>query len=311
MQILRKRNLILGNLVLGLVFALVAYSAVRPLFKASLDLTGIEDVQVVSSQGRTLEQESEHHLAMRTEYPKYIIGNDIFVAKVPKPPPPKIKVTPKPPLVKPNWSLAGIWEPDPGVFEATIIDKSRKPGEQELIAHEGDRFTKHMVVITEVTADYVRYEIRDTKYDRVVEQFLPPEAARTANKLQKDWSATVTTVRTNNYAVDMKKFVAEFEKLAGEDGDWVEALIKTVKAEPQGDPNALEGLKVLSFAAESPLDELGVQPQDILVGFVKEPITSAAQGRDLLRKALDKDEVRLHVNRLGKPVYIMIKLSRF
>ncbi len=313
MRILTKRNLLLGNAVLGLVFAVVAFCAVRPLFQAGVKIEVARTSRDQSPAGRTQHAEKEHHLAMLNEYTRAIKGNDIFVAKVPKPEPPK-KVVKAPPLKEPPWTLAGIWEPESGIWEATIIDKSKRRGSQELVARVGSRFAEYMVVITEVTSDYVRYEIRDEKYNRIVERFLPPSAAKRAGPLQKDWSKIIKAVRTNNYAVDMVKFVAECKELAGEDGDWIEMLINTVKAEPYrpgGQDAPLQGYKVLNFKPDSPLDELGVERQDIIVGLVKEPITGETQARGLLTEALEQDEVRLHINRLGKPVYIVIKLSRF
>jgi len=310
MQILTKRNLLLGNLLLGLIFALVAYSAVRPLLKPGVVVGEESNGPVVADVSATLDAEKAHHLAMREEYALVIIGDNIFAAKVPKA---KEKVTPPPPpppVKKPPWQFVGAWEPEDGVWEATIRDTRTK---QELVAREGKRFPEHMVVVTEVTSDYVRYEIREAKYNRVTEVFLPEEAGRGVEKM-KDWSKIVTQVRANNCAVDMVAFEAECKKLAGEGGDWVEMLIGTVKTEPympQGEGGTLQGFKVLSFTPRSPLDDLGVERQDIIVGLVKKPITSETQARELLREALGADEVRLHVNRLGKPVYIVIKLNRF
>jgi hypothetical protein len=315
MRILTKRNLLLGNVVLGLIFALVAYSAARPILWPRRVSASLEEISQQSTADVTLEAEKQHHADMLREYPLVIGANDIFVAKVPKP---KVEapVVKPPPLKEPRWVLAGTWEPEPGVFEATIIDNEKRPP-KELVARKGTEFLEYQVVITEVTADYVRYEIRDDKYNRVVERFLPPSAARLAGPLpkeQKDWSEIIEELRTNYYAVNLTRFEAECEKLAGEDGDWVDMLINTVEAEPYkpgGEDAPLQGYKVLSFKAESPLDELGVEPQDVIVGLVNKPITDAAQGRELLREALSQDEVRLNISRLGRPVFITVRLVRF
>lgn len=316
MEILTKRNLRLGNLLLLLIFTWAITSAVRPLLQAEVQLEELEEVSVRSGSESTLGVEKERHRSMDEEYFRVIRYNNIFMAKVITPPPPPPPVKPPDPLKEPPWKFGGIWEPEPGVFEATIIDTSKKPGQQELVVREGKRFLEYdgVVVITEITADYVRYEIRDDKFNRVIERFLPPEAARTAKKLQKNWSGIIEALRTNNYVVDMVRFEAECKKLAGEGGDWVEALIGTVKAEPyrpSGEAGPLRGYKVLEFGPESPLDELGVELQDVIVGLVNKPIMDEAQGRELLREVLGEDEVRLNVSRLGKPVYIRIELKRY
>ena len=178
MRVLTKRNLLLGNAVLGLIFALVAYSAVRPLLFPRTVSTSLEEISEQSVAEVTLEAEKDHHKEMLTKHLRVIPINDIFAAKVPKPKvePPRVKL---PPLKEPRWVLAGTWQPEPGVFEATIIDRSKRPP-KELVARKGAEFLEYQVVVTEVTADYVRYEIRDDKFDRVVERFLPPSAARSA-----------------------------------------------------------------------------------------------------------------------------------
>ena len=313
MEMLTKRNLLLGNLVLGLIFALAAYAAARPLFTSGVQTAPPPKDLAVDTGGATLEAEKAYHDSMLDEYPHVILGNNIFVPKTPQvgggegPPPPVIK--------EPPWELVGTWNPDGRgrIWEATIKDKSKKPGYQELVVREGDRFVEYMVVITEVTREYVRYEIRDEKHGRVVERFLPPEAARLAVGDHKEWSPIITMTRRNLYTVDMTAFVAECEEIAGPDGDWVEALINTVKAEPYmpSGEGGLRGYKVVSFTAQSPLDDLGILKQDILVGLVKKPITSKAQARELLAEALEQDVVSLVINRLGKTTYIVIKLNRF
>jgi hypothetical protein len=229
MEMLTKRNLLLGNLVLGLIFALAAYAAARPLFTSSVQTAPPQENEAVGTGGATLDAEKEHHRSMLNEYPRVILGNNIFVPKTPgRPPPPNGGVE----IKVPPWELVGTWNPDGRgrIWEATIKDKSKKPGYQELVVREGDRFVEYMVVITGVTRDYVRYEIRDEKRDRVVERFLPPEAARLAAGDHKEWSPIITMTRRNLYTVDMTAFVAECEEIAGPDGDWVEALINTVKA---------------------------------------------------------------------------------
>jgi hypothetical protein len=308
MQILTKRNLLLGNVLLGLVFALVAYSAVRPLLRPGVVVETAAKGPAATPVGETFEAEKEHHLAMRDEYASVIIGDNIFLAKVPPPPPEKPKPEQIPALVKPQWELAGTWEPEPGVWEATLRDKRKK---EELVAREGTRFPEYSIVITEVTPDYVRYEIREEKYNRITELFVPEEAGRGAEKM-KDWSAIITQLRQNNYAVDMNPFEAECQAIAGEGGDWVEALINTVKAEPVvGADGSFQGYKVLSFTPRSPVDDLGIERQDIITGLVRKPISSESQAREMLREALASDEVQLSVSRLGKPVYIVIQLKRF
>jgi hypothetical protein len=308
MQILTKRNLLLGNLLLGLVFALVAYSAVRPLFSPAVVPEKITEGPVTTQVGQTLDAEKEHHQAMRDEYASVIMGDNIFLAKVAKPVEKGPDKPPPPPVQKPQWEFLGTWEPETGVWEATIRDQKTK---KELVAREGTRFPEYSIVITEVTRDYVRYEIREEKYNRVTEVFLPEEAGRSVEKM-KDWSSIITQVSPNTYAVDMVRFEAECKAMAGDGGDWVEALINTVKAEPYVGPGgSLQGYKVLSFTPRSPVDDLGVERQDIIMGLVKKPISSESQARDLLREALASDEVRLHVSRLGKPVYLVIQLKRF
>jgi len=313
MELLTKRNLLLGNLVLGLIFALAAYAAARPLFTSGVRPVPPPEDLAVTTGSATLDAEIDHHRAMLEEYPRIILGNNIFVPKTPQ----TRTVTPTTHIVKePPWELVGTWNPDGQgrVWEATIKDKSKKPGYQELVVREGDRFVEHMVVITEVTRDYVLYEIRDEKYDSVVERFLPPEASAIAGGNQKDWSSIITMTRPNLYTVDMTAFVAECEEIAGPDGDWVEALINTVKTEPympSGEAGGLQGYRVLSFGRQSPLNDLGILKQDIILGLVKKPITSEAQARELLAEALEQDVVSLVVNRLGKTTYIVIKLNRF
>ncbi len=314
MEMLTKRNLLLGNLLLGLIFAAAAYAAARPLFTSGVKPALPPDDLAVATGSATLEAEIDHHRAMLEDYPRIILGNNIFVPKTPHtattvgPPPP--------PLKEPPWELVGTWNPDGQgrVWEATIKDKSKKPGYQELVVHEGDRFVEHMVVITEVTREYVCYEIRDEKHDRVIERFLPPEASAVAGGNQKDWSSIITMTRPNLYTVDMTAFVAECEEIAGPDGDWVEALINTVKTEPympSGEAGGLQGYRVVSFGRRSPLNDLGILKQDIILGLVKKPITSETQARELLAEALEQDVVSLVVNRLGKTTYIVIKLNRF
>ena len=310
MQVLTKRNLLLGNAVLVLAFLAVVYAACRPLLWAGPVITLAGDDTVEAAGPDTLQAQIEHYKNMKDDYPRVIRGNNVFAAKVEKveKPPTAVRLAP---LKEPRWELVVIWEPEPGAFEATVIDEEKRPGENELILVTGKRFPEYNVEITEVTRDYVRYEIRDET--RVVERFLPPTAAETAGK---NWSAIITrTRRSNTYAVDLNKFEDEFKKLAVPEGDWVEALISTVKAEPYrlgGEDAPLGGYKVIGFGPNSPLDELGVKLQDVIVGVApKEPITDKAQGLALLREALTRDEVRLHIDRLGRAVYITIELNRF
>ncbi len=254
---------------------------------------------------------------MKDAYPLVIRGNNIFAAKVEKAAGPVV-VAKLPPLKEPRWELVLIWEPEPGAFEARVLDQEKRPPDNELVLVAGKRFPEYNVEVTEVTADYVRYEIRDETHGRVVERFLPPSAAETAGK---NWSAVIkkTATRANVYAVDMKRIEDEFRKLAGPEGDWVEALIATVHVEPfrpGGESAPLRGYKVIGFEPESPLDDLGVGLQDVIVGVGKrnapmQPVTGEAQGLALLREALEWDEVRLQLDRLGVGVYITIELSRF
>jgi len=282
-----------------------------------VEMEELEATPVEEGSELTLPPAKEHHRSMEHKYFEVIRNNNVFTAKVPKPPPKPKPVKPPPPLKEPPWKLAGIWLPvPPDTYEATIIDSSKKPGRQELVVRTGRRFLEYdgVVLITEVTADYVRYEIQDAKNNRVVERFLPPEAARTAKALQKDWSEIITKLRTNKYVVDMVGLEAEFKMLAGEEGDWIETLIGTVKAEPymvNEESGKLQGYKVLEFGPKCPLDELGVELQDVIVGLVQKQITDEAQGRAMLKEALESDEFRMHVSRLGKPVYIAVELKRY
>jgi len=320
MQILTRRNLRLGNLLLLLLFTVAITSAIRPLLRAEVEIEALETAPVDRGSELTLLAEKEHHRSMEREYLEVIRNNSIFLAKVPKPPP-KPKPRPKPkPLKEPPWKLVGMWVPEPlehpDVYEATIFDTSKRAGKQELVVRTGRRFLEYdgVVVITEVTADYVRYEIQDAKNSRVVERFLPPEAARTATALQKDWSGIITKLRTNKYVVDMVRLETEFKMLAGEEGDWIETLIGTVKAEPymlDEETGKLQGYKVLEFGPKSPLDELGVELQDVIVGLVQRAVTDEADGRALLKEVLESDEFRMHVSRLGKPIYIGVELKRY
>jgi hypothetical protein len=315
MQFLTKRNLLLGNVVLVLIFLAVAYAACRPLWRGGVKVETAGPVAVETTGPDTVQAQIDEYKNKKDDYPRVIEGNNIFIAKVEKPPERRAE-KPLEPLKEPPWILVNIWEPTPGVFEATISDRQDPRRPKELVVVKGDRFPQYQVEITEVTEDYVRYEIRDDATGRVIERFLPPSAASTAGPLEKDWSSIITKsgARRDGYDVDMNRFEAEFQKLAGEGGDWVEALIKTVEAEPYkpgGADAPLRGYKVLAFRPNSPLDEFGVEPQDVIVGLVREPITSEAHARELLREALQRDEVTLHINRLGNAVYFNISLKRF
>jgi hypothetical protein len=317
MQVLTKRNLLLGNVVLVLAFLAVVYAACRPLLSPSPLITPGDDEIVQVAGPETLKAQIKHHTGMKDNYPLVIRGNNIFAAKVEKPPevvtPPKL-----PPLKEPRWELVLIWEPEPGVFEARVLDHEKRPPDNELVLVNGKRFGEYAVEVTEVTEDYVRYEIRDEKHGRVVERFLPPSAAETAGK---NWSAIIkkTAARANVYTVDMKRFEEEFKKLAGPEGDWIDALRTSVHVEeyrPGGGTAPLRGYKVIGFEPESPLDDLGVELQDVIVAVGKrnapmQPVTGEAQGLALLREALEWDEVRLQLDRLGIATYITIELRRF
>ncbi len=317
MQVLTKRNLLLGNAVLVVAFLAVVYAACRPLLWPRAEIALVREDVVEVAGPDTLQAQIDHHTKMKGDYPLVIRGNNIFAAKVKKATGPVV-VAKLPPLKEPRWELVVIWEPEPGVFEARVIDKEKRPPDNELILVTGKWFPEYDVHVTEVTADYVRYEIRDTKHGRVIERFLPRSAAETAGK---NWSEIIKkkTTRANVYAVDMNKLEDEFKKLAGPEGDWVEVLIATVHVEPYrpgGEAAPLRGYKVIGFEPESPLDELGVKLQDVIVGVGKprapvQPITDEAQGLALLREALEWDEIRLQLDRLGVGVYITIELSRF
>jgi hypothetical protein len=316
MQVLTKRNLLIGNAVLALAFLAVVYAACSPLLWSTSVVT-LEDKDIVQAAGPdTLQAQITHHTEMRDDYPLVIRGNNIFAAKVEKVEGPVAAVR-LPPLKEPRWDLVVIWEPEPGAFEARVIDQEKRPGENELVLVEGKRFAEYSVTITEVTRDYVRYEIRDETYGRMIERFLPPEASATAGK---NWSAVIKrTQRSNTYVVDLNKLEEEFEKLAGSEGDWVEVLMSTVQVEPYrpgGETAPLRGYKVIGFGPNSPLDDLGVELQDVIVAVGQrnappKPITGEAQGVALLREALTWDDVRLQLDRLGVGVYITIELNRF
>ena len=197
MQILTKRNLLLGNAVLGFIFLLVAFLAVRPLLRAG----GATDAGPVVGGGTAdssgMQAEVAHHKTMATLYPRVIAIDNIFVRKALKEAvrekPPELK-----PLVVPPWTLVGSSNPDGEGKEwvAYVRDSSEKtPGQQEFQVEVGKRFPRYMVVITEVTADYVRYEIRDDENFRREEHFLPPDAKTGAAQLQTDWSGMPSSSR--------------------------------------------------------------------------------------------------------------------
>ncbi|MBN1916393.1 MAG: PDZ domain-containing protein [Verrucomicrobia bacterium] len=323
MRILTKRNLMLGNMALGFIFLLVAFFAVRPLFQAG----GAIDVVTVGGGGppRTgsgMEAERERYEAMKSQYPQVIGVNNIFVPKVPKP---AVVVVAKKldPLVPPPWTFVGAYSPD-GEGKTWIAyireGAARNPRDprpttaEDIRVEVGQRFPKYMVVITEVTADYVRYEIRDDENFRSEEHFVPVEAAKRATKLDKDWSGIIVPASANSYVVDMIVFEKELKILAGPEGDWVMTLVNSVEAEqyrPGAEDAPLQGYRVLAFKPESPLNELGLERQDVIIGLGGKPITDPDHGLEMLREALAGNEIKLHVTRSGRDRYIQIKLNRF
>jgi hypothetical protein len=317
MQILTKRNLLLGNAVLAFIFLLVAFLAVRPLLRAG----GATDAGPVVGGGTAdssgMQAEVAHHKQMATLYPRVIAIDNIFVRKALKE---AVKVEPRKlqPLVVPPLTFVGAFDPDGEgkKWIAYVRDSSVKtPGMEEFQIEVGKRFPKYMVVITEVTADYVRYEIRDDENFRREEHFLPPDAGKGAAQLEKDWSGVLAQERTNSCAVDMNVFEKELKILAGPDGDWVLRLANTIKTEPYrpGAENApFQGYKVLEIGPASPLDEIGLQRQDVIVGLADKPVPEdREEGLEMLREALQGTEIKLHVTRSGKPLYIQIRLNRF
>jgi hypothetical protein len=166
-----------------------------------------------------------------------------------------------------------------------------------------------------VTRDYVRYEIRDDENFRREEHFVPEGAAKRAARLDKDWSDIIVQARGNSYAVDMKVFESELKILAGPDGDWAMTLVNSVRTEPYrpgGEDAPLQGYRVLEFKPECPLDEIGIERQDVIVGLGGNPIPEDAdEALRMLREALEGNEIKLQVTRSSKPLYIQVKLNRF
>jgi type II secretory pathway component PulC len=112
----------------------------------------------------------------------------------------------------------------------------------------------------------------------------------------------------------MNVFEKELKILAGPEGDWVMTLVNSLKAEeyrPGGEDAPLQGYRITGFEPECPLNEIGLERQDVILGLVDQAVTDPEQGLELLRDALKQTEMKLRVTRLGRPLYITLKLNRF
>jgi hypothetical protein len=184
LHLLTKRGLVLGNLVLAVVFILVAVAAIRPLLSGGPQLRLAVNAREALNSGQA--PEAGQGAAMLDEYARIIESNNVFSAKMPKPEKPT--PPPPPPPRDPSWELAGTWSPEPGTWEATIKDASRPRGQQELVAREGTRFhlRQYDVVVTEVTAQQVRFEIHTKEHGHPFERVLTREGVSVVDSGQSD-----------------------------------------------------------------------------------------------------------------------------
>jgi len=169
-QLLTRRRLLLANLALGVLFVLAAFHAAWPLVsgrpQAWLAQVLEPPTQAPVAGDKPVAQ------PLLDEYACVIMGNDIFISKVaddkgPPPPPP-------PPPPNPRWSLAATWSPEGNVWETVISDTSSPRAPRELAARKGMRFRYGdcVILITQVTEDFVRFEIHSREHDHPFERIL-------------------------------------------------------------------------------------------------------------------------------------------
>jgi hypothetical protein len=165
---LSRRRLVLANLVLGALFVLAAICAARPFIARPGDVVGAARL----APGRSSSAEAPLvRLATLDEYRRMITLNDVFAPKVSRPPVvPPAERAPE----DPKWTLVGAWEADDGGWQAAISDTSPRQKAQELVVREGTRLRTggYAAVITEVTEDFVRFEICSSKHRYVYERVL-------------------------------------------------------------------------------------------------------------------------------------------
>lgn len=320
MQLMTKRNLLLGNLVLLLAFLGVAFAAAWPLIEGGANVQLIADTDV-DQGGSDPRKEIEDYKAMADVYPRVITLNDLFVPKVPFEKAPEIKVD-YPPYDPPKWELVGIWRPEGTYYEANVEDKKRP---DTLRIRKGARFPEYKLIVLDVTKDQVTCMASEPQYDnRQTMLYLTLNGLRTAPVKKetaaaeaKDWSKYIRMLRSGYYVLDMNEFEKECGTMAG-DADWIDYLVSTVKAEAyrpsDEDADALGGYKIVSFTPESPLDDFGLQVNDIIVAVNRDEITGRSQARQMLRRILTdpvggKFEIRFE--RATRNRNVVIELQRF
>lgn len=163
-RLLRPRTLVLGNVILGGIFVLAVVSAVIPLMARPGGIAWVRDTGGGSRTGAG----EPVRIAMLDDYARVITLNDVFVAKAlrrgPPPPPPE----------DPKWELVGTWSAEDETWQAIIRDARRPARGGELAARAGSRFRQSdcVVVVTEITRDFVRFEMHSPQHERPFKRIL-------------------------------------------------------------------------------------------------------------------------------------------
>ncbi len=151
MTIITKKNLIILNSALFLIFALVVFTAVKPFLspKQVIKISGSKEdaPRIVASEERP-----ERNFYDVIAVPE----NNIFESKIKAPPPPPV-VTPIKPI---QWELQGTWKGVDGIWHAAILDRRKRQPRGAMWIWDvkaGEKIDEYDVEILEVREDYVKY----------------------------------------------------------------------------------------------------------------------------------------------------------
>jgi len=314
----KKRNIIILNLALFIIFGVSCYGMIASFVrKPRLEL----------KKKRTRLELTTAQVVQRPPRKEYdiITKNNIFDAKL-TPPPMVREEKPAPPL---NWKLQGTlfingkWvayiEMPTTQSSSSQPPESRTPRrgrtrpapkqvKKDVVrVEEGDTILEHDVLILEIRENYVKYE--RTYHDQVSEDYLyikNPDAVSIFGQKKADYSSIVKTVlhQANVYTVDM----SELEKVVGSINEALEKVELDSLGGSSSDTEP-EGVRIIQVENPELLYAFGLEKSDVLLKINDQKIGSVEKLTEVLGSLGEKNRVSIEIRRGRKPKQIQIEYN--
>jgi len=310
----RKRNIMIANIVLFVLFSLTCYSTIRS-FVPEKEVEAA-DIKVEPR----LEVAKVDNRLPRSEY-KIITEKNIFDAKLIPPAAPTVEVPPEPL----KWTLKAVMKI--GGEKIALIDmvtstapaRPRRPKRRgrsnPTVARvskrvkEGDVILDYEVKILEINIEnkYVKYE--RTHNGKVLEpDYLYQDGKRPGSIFERKRTYTSLVARLhrgrNEYNLSRSELKKEIKDVA--------AMMELLEFEPQTDPkadNRVAGLKIKNVKNEDMLSAFGLAKKDVLVKVNGLAIDSIDKLKEILDSLGDKDVVEIEVIRGRTSVKLKYNLT--